>query len=346
MLVLLSEPGSTPSSLSDWQNAVDHIKALALLPHPSFRLVGSNIVAGAYFNVGGAIYIADSTTAISGSSSLYLKITPNGSTASASFVSSLSGVTWNQAYSGYYDVSGNLYIFSEVLAMEAGQITEFHTDAAYDTTRHGLRHFLDDGFWICPPDITEILASGIGGGGGGGGGGNDNALGEYGGGGGGGGGGGAFGYRIRVTVVPGRQYDIAIGFEADTSLSYNSVSLITFAHGGVGGNGGDASTGAGGSAGTGGAGGVATSLQHSGTAGSVGIAGALNAGGNGGKGADGGTVTVTEGGPGGYISAGVGHIPVSGSSFGCGGGGGYGAQNPIAAVVGAAPTAGELYIEW
>ncbi len=37
-------------------------------------------------------------------------------------MANLAGVTWNAAYNGYYDVSGNLYIFNEGKAVQAGEI--------------------------------------------------------------------------------------------------------------------------------------------------------------------------------------------------------------------------------
>lgn len=92
---------------------------------------GSNIPQGTVFQIGGIIYHADSDTAITGTSSDYVKLTPNsgdgGATADASFVSSLTGVSWNKIYNGYYDTSGNLYIFNEARAVADGELAVSYT---------------------------------------------------------------------------------------------------------------------------------------------------------------------------------------------------------------------------
>jgi hypothetical protein len=38
----------------------------------------------------------------------------------------LTGVTWNSTYNGYYDVSGNLYVFDELLALYEDEITSLN----------------------------------------------------------------------------------------------------------------------------------------------------------------------------------------------------------------------------
>lgn len=87
------------------------------------RISGSNVLEGARFNVGGVEYVADADTAITGTASKYVQITASGATASAAFVADLTGVTWNAEYKGYYDISGNLYVFDEMMAMADGAIT-------------------------------------------------------------------------------------------------------------------------------------------------------------------------------------------------------------------------------
>ena len=87
------------------------------------RIIGTNVVDGARFNIGGVEYVADADTAITGTASDYVKITPSGATASAAYVADLTGVTWNPSYKGYYDTTGNLYVFDELKAMGAGAIT-------------------------------------------------------------------------------------------------------------------------------------------------------------------------------------------------------------------------------
>lgn len=119
----ITAPIQPPASDADWSNTQDLIEALALGIEGPLRIVGSNVVRGAVFNIGGSVYIADADTAITGTASKYVKITPSGASATASYVASLTGVTWNSTYNGYYDGSGNLYIFDELLAYTMGVIS-------------------------------------------------------------------------------------------------------------------------------------------------------------------------------------------------------------------------------
>ena len=126
-LVLKTAPVDPPVSDSDWTRTQELITMLFLGNNgPILRVVGGNIVKGSVFQIGGAIYYANSDTAISGVESDYVKITPAGATASASYVADLSGVSWNDEYNGWVDVGGNLYIFDEGLALAAGEISECH----------------------------------------------------------------------------------------------------------------------------------------------------------------------------------------------------------------------------
>lgn len=101
-----------------YQNNV--LEALAENSNQGWPVDGTNIVKGSLFYIQGVWYRADSTTAITGTESEYVKITPSGATATAAFVSSLSGVTWDDDYNGYYDGSGNLYIFDETISLQNG----------------------------------------------------------------------------------------------------------------------------------------------------------------------------------------------------------------------------------
>jgi len=112
----LSAPSSSPAGIGDWTAVVNQLAALVLDKEEPVRVSGSNVLKGAFFNVGGVLYVADADTAISGTASDYVKITPAGATASAAFVASLSGVAWNSTYKGYYDGSGNLYVLDRVTA--------------------------------------------------------------------------------------------------------------------------------------------------------------------------------------------------------------------------------------
>ena len=117
---------TTPNPVSgDWEKIVNIVtKSFQNVASP-LQVNGLNIPQGATFQVGGVVYYADADTSITGTSSDYVKLTPSGdgSTLSAAFVSSLTGVTWNKIYNGYYDTSQNLYIFDEIKAILAGTLS-------------------------------------------------------------------------------------------------------------------------------------------------------------------------------------------------------------------------------
>ena len=112
----IDAPATTPATF--WPQVINQLAALVLDKEDNERIVGGFVKQGSLFNVGGILYVADADTAISGTeiTSLAVKITPSGATASASYVSSLTGVTWNSAYKGWYDISGNLYVRDYVTA--------------------------------------------------------------------------------------------------------------------------------------------------------------------------------------------------------------------------------------
>lgn len=125
----LLAPTDPPTANADWTRLNALVSALALHQEQPLRIIGSNVVKGALFQIGGTLYLADADTAITGTPSNYVKITPSGdgSTCSASYVSSLTGVTWSSTYNGYYDSGSpaSLYIFDEGKAYTAGQIASF-----------------------------------------------------------------------------------------------------------------------------------------------------------------------------------------------------------------------------
>lgn len=110
----ITAPGVTPATF--WPQVINQLAALVIDKEDNERISGGFVKQGSLFNVGGVMYIADADTAISGTrdTGIAIKITPAGATASASYASSISGVSWNGAYKGYYDVSGNLYIYNAV----------------------------------------------------------------------------------------------------------------------------------------------------------------------------------------------------------------------------------------
>lgn len=87
------------------------------------------IPQGVVLQIGGVVYRGDSDTTISGTESPYVRVTPDGATASVSYVADLTGVTWNPLYNGYYDGESpaRLYLFNEQLAILAGEMSAVRT---------------------------------------------------------------------------------------------------------------------------------------------------------------------------------------------------------------------------
>lgn len=123
---------TTPNpAVGDWAKQTTLVsRAYGNLNVP-IQFYDNEIPPGAVIQIEGIIYYASGTTLITGTPSAYIKITPNvgdsGATADAAYISSLSGILWYATDNGYYDVSGNLVIFDETLALRDGAITEVMT---------------------------------------------------------------------------------------------------------------------------------------------------------------------------------------------------------------------------
>jgi len=120
---------SAPVAVSDYVAQNDQLAAMVQAFTGRSIVDGSTIHAGTAMMIGGVLYKATSDTAISGTSSDYVKITKSGDalTATASFVSSLAGVSWNHVYGQYQDSSGNMYLFDEAKAIYVGAISTAYT---------------------------------------------------------------------------------------------------------------------------------------------------------------------------------------------------------------------------
>jgi hypothetical protein len=344
-------PASVPAAVGDYQKQNALIAALVGQVDGAQKVVGSNVVKGAVFNVGGTLYLAADDTAISGVASDYVKLTPSGDTLTlaAAFVATLSGVAWNSEYKGYYDGSGNLYVFPG-------------SEDYY--SKHGSRVFFANGTFVPPAGVTEILVSGVGGSGDGGSGGNgyyDTSGSPYyarSGGGGGAGGSGAWCHRKKLSVSPLTGYGITLGKGLATVFG----ALLTLPAGGNGGNGGNAGAGSDGSAGSAGSAGVSAVEEIiSGKAGGAGGAGSDNSGGSNINGPNGGAPAADSGLmnsiPAAVAGTGSKYSPATeaaagqnGQGYGAGAsGGGAGGVNANAAKTGAAGALGKsgfLLIEW
>jgi hypothetical protein len=123
MITKITAPASPATSVDDWSAMVNQLSAIVLNADNPRKISGSTILQSAFFNIGGSLFIAGADTSISGTASNYVKLTVSGSTATPSFVTDLTGVSWNAAYRGYYDSTGNCYEFDELKALAAGAIT-------------------------------------------------------------------------------------------------------------------------------------------------------------------------------------------------------------------------------
>lgn len=124
-------PGDNPETVADWQKITNIFQATWLRLTGALIVNGSSIMKGSAVNIGGAWYVATSDTAITGSASEYVKLTASGSSVTAAFVANLTGVNWNKEWNGWYDASGNYYIFDEVKAFGAGLIPTMHSMAGW-----------------------------------------------------------------------------------------------------------------------------------------------------------------------------------------------------------------------
>lgn len=113
MIERIDSPLALPQTTSDYQQQNALTAALMLGLQLPVKISGGNVLSGSLFYVGGTLYKVTSDTAITGVSSDYVKFTPSedGASLAAAYVASLAGVTWNSVYKGYYDASGNLYVW-------------------------------------------------------------------------------------------------------------------------------------------------------------------------------------------------------------------------------------------
>jgi hypothetical protein len=155
-LTEITAPSALPTTQSDYEAQNDLINAIHLDPDKIFHIDFDNdeIPQGTILNVGGTILKAETAESITGTKSNYVKIDATAYT--ASYVSSLSGVTWNSAYNGYYDSSSpaNLYIFDESTAYFNGDITVLHR--LYSQVRKQV--FEEIG--VLMPNWTTVVKSG------------------------------------------------------------------------------------------------------------------------------------------------------------------------------------------
>lgn len=354
---LITAPSAVPAAVADYEQQNALTAALALAAQGAARVLGSNVVKGAIFLVGGALYLTDADTAISGSASDYVKLTVSGTTLVPSFVADLTGVTWSSTWNGYYDASGNLYEFDEASAYISGSISAAYTTEGKAKLARGIKRFSASGSFRAPPGVSTVYITGCAAGG-------NGASGASAGAGGGGGGGGEWAIKESFATVPGTLYTVTIGaVGSNTSIGTfvlthgNNASGATggletsnshgTGSGGAGGNGG-AATAAGTSGGSGlsrgGGGGTATSSTGGGGGGGGG--GYRENGDNGGNAVGNGGTGYSGGGGGGSGTTGTGGGGGNGGYGGGGGGGGGTGSGSSAGGAGGAGGPAFLIVEW
>lgn len=313
----ISFPSSTPTAVSDYQAQNALLVAALNEGNNVVPYIGTAMSVGFVFNVGGVVYRVDTATTITGTASPYVKITPSGATASASFAASLSGVSWDSTYNGYYDGSGNRYLFDESSAYNNGVITSINTNGQL----RGKIRLVGPATlnWVCPANVRQIWVEATGAGGAGAGG---------------GGGSGAY-YIGYVTVIPGTTYAISLSNTGDST-----AFGMTFGKGGVGSDpptyaGGAAGVGSGGAL-NGGVGGSLSSLPGY-TPGFGGFGGKSGLGTNG--------IAGSYGGGGGYL-CGAGSGGGRGGTSSAGGDGGYGGGGGGGSSGGGAGGPSFIQFEW
>jgi len=116
-----------PTETADYQKQNAILEAFLNDCNRTYKIDFDNdlIRAGSIFFLGGILLEAESNQSISGTTSDIVKIKISDYT--AEYVSSMTGIEWNNAYNGYYDSDGNLYIISESLEKLNNEITDLKT---------------------------------------------------------------------------------------------------------------------------------------------------------------------------------------------------------------------------
>lgn len=238
--------GTVPTDGTDYQKQNNLIYAFGLWGMQAYPLdlASNKVVKGAMFNLGGVLYHASADEAVTGTPSEYVKLTPiaAGAECSAEYVSTLTGVSWNDNYNGYTDGPGNLYLFDEAKAFANGVVATPKTlfGKAFQSIPHGMTTITTSGAgtFVVPAGVYGIYVTTIGGGGGGGGNTTGSSLP-------GGGGGAGAGNRSYLSVTPGQSISYSVGAGGSGGAPNNpgvqgGNTTFTGATGSVGGAGGTA----------------------------------------------------------------------------------------------------------
>jgi len=147
-------PLDSPASLTDWQRLIDITDTLALSfknPWPVKVVTGTGyIIRGSVFYIGGAWYKANIDVAITGTETDYIQLTVDNvnNLVTAAYVATLTDVSWNDQWNGWYDTTGKFYVFDEVLAYSNGQLTDIPRTVVYSRPRN--------------PELAKVLTGTMG----------------------------------------------------------------------------------------------------------------------------------------------------------------------------------------
>lgn len=139
---LISAPDSVPTSTADWAKINNVLLTIGMALLSPARISGGKVIRGSVVHFAGAWYVTDSDTAISGTASNYVKLTNTAGTVTASYSASLTGVSWNKTWNGYYNASGEYFIFDTMKARGAGLISDVYGLALWQPQDAGMAKFL------------------------------------------------------------------------------------------------------------------------------------------------------------------------------------------------------------
>lgn len=122
-IILVEQTQSAPINDNSWERLyeTDKFYNLGINNPVDYNFDSDTVKKGVLITIGGSNYETTADTDITGTASDYVKI--DMSTLLPSYVTDLTGVTWNDTYNYYADATGNAYIFNEPKAVYSGTVT-------------------------------------------------------------------------------------------------------------------------------------------------------------------------------------------------------------------------------
>jgi len=108
------QPDTLPASTADWQKINNIFTIIGMMINGSVTVRDGYIQRGSGLYINSKWYTNTDDVAITGTTSEYVQI--NATTLVPTYISSLSGVTFDKSKNGWYDSSNNYYIFDELYA--------------------------------------------------------------------------------------------------------------------------------------------------------------------------------------------------------------------------------------